>query len=102
MKAHLQATNELTQCMGNKMTQAHDLDEISLILGQSLELCYIIVTNVVNVVLMALVIKFYLYYCSGCRRDSVFGGCGHLSEREELPSPSHSSTSPSAEPQSAR
>jgi len=99
MMAHLQATNKLTQCMGNIMTQAHDLDEISLILGQSLELCYIIVTNVVNVVLMVLVIK---YDCSGCRRDGVVGGCGHLSEREELPSPSHSSTSPSAEPQSAR
>lgn len=99
MKAHLQATNELTQCMGNIMTQADDLDEISLILGQSLELCYIIVTNVVNVVLMALVIE---YHCSGCRRDGVVGGCGHLSAREELPSPPHSSTPPSAEPQSAR
>lgn len=39
IKAHLQTTNELTQCMGNIMTQTHDLDEISLILGLSLELC---------------------------------------------------------------
>lgn len=58
MKAHLQTTNELTQCMGNIMTQIHDLDEIRLIVGQSLELNYIILTNVVNVVLMDLVIKF--------------------------------------------
>ncbi len=58
MKAHLQTTNQLTQCMGNLMTQTHDLDEISLILGRYLEWCYnIIVTNVVNVVLMALIIK---------------------------------------------